>query len=91
LPYQHNGGSGYYGGARETRLIDNHTYYDWQNTWQIVRQLQPDACMFSDGGSDVRWVGNEDGFGGPTCRATINRAGLRKDRSNTPHSHGFSR
>ena len=30
--------------------------------------------MFSDGGPDVRWVGNESGFAGETCWATINRA-----------------
>jgi len=68
-----NGGDGYYGGAREKRRIDNRTYYDWDNTWKIVRELQPMACMFSDGGSDVRWVGNESGFAGATCWATMNR------------------
>jgi alpha-L-fucosidase len=68
-----NGGDGYYGGARERRRIDNRTYYDWDNTWKIVRELQPGACMFSDGGPDVRWVGNESGFAGETCWATINR------------------
>lgn len=71
-----NGGDGYYGGAREKRSINNHIYYDWQNTWQIVRDLQPEACMFSDGGPDTRWVGNEAGYAGETCWATINRAGL---------------
>ena len=70
-----NGGDGYYGGAREKRQIDNRTYYDWSNTWSIVRTLQPAACMFSDGGPDCRWVGNESGFAGETCWATINRAG----------------
>ena len=30
--------------------------------------------MFSDGGPDVRWVGNESGFAGETCWATLNRA-----------------
>ena len=69
-----NGGDGYYGGAREKRRIDNRTYYDWENTWKIVRELQPDACMFSDGGPDVRWVGNESGFAGETCWATLDRA-----------------
>jgi alpha-L-fucosidase len=68
-----NGGDGYYGGARETRTIDRTTYYDWSNTWSIVRELQPDACMFSDGGPDIRWVGNEDGHAGVTCWATLNR------------------
>jgi len=69
-----NGGDGYYGGARERRNIDNRVYYDWENTWKIVRQLQPDACMFSDGGPDIRWIGNESGFAGETCWATVNRA-----------------
>ncbi|MDZ7618551.1 MAG: alpha-L-fucosidase [Patescibacteria group bacterium] len=68
-----NGGDGYYGGARETRRIDNRTYYDWPNTWSIVRQLQPMATMFSDGGPDVRWVGNESGTGSETNWATLRR------------------
>lgn len=67
-----NGGDGYYGGAREARHIDNRTYYDWPNTRQMVRELQPDACMFSDGGPDIRWVGNEDGIAGDPCWATLN-------------------
>jgi len=62
-----NGGDGYYGGAREKRSIDNSTYYDWPNTTSIVRELQPEACMFSDGGPDIRWVGNESGFAGDPC------------------------
>ncbi|RPI19457.1 MAG: hypothetical protein EHM61_28290, partial [Acidobacteria bacterium] len=71
-----NGGDGYYGGARETRRIDNRTYYDWDRTWSIVRELQPMACMFSDGGPDVRWVGNERGVAGDPCWSTMDRAGL---------------
>jgi alpha-L-fucosidase len=67
-----NGGDGYYGGARERRSIDNRTYYDWPATWSIVRQLQPGACMFSDAGPDIRWVGNERGVAGETCWATLN-------------------
>jgi alpha-L-fucosidase len=61
-----NGGDGYYGGARETRKIDNKTYYDWSNTHKIVRELQSHAVMFSDAGPDVRWVGNENGMGSLT-------------------------
>lgn len=64
-----NGGDGYYGGARETRRIDRSTYYDWDNTIKIVRDLQPDAVIFSDAG-DVRWVGNERGIAGDPCWAT---------------------
>lgn len=58
-----NGGSGYYGGARENRRIDRNTYYDWPNTWKLVRELQPGCIRFSDAGPDIRWVGNERGFG----------------------------
>ena len=61
-----NGGDGYYGGARETRTIDNKTYYDWTTTHNIVRELQPAAVMFSDAGPDIRWVGNESGMGSLT-------------------------
>lgn len=66
-----NGGDGFYGGRREQRKIDNRTYYDWQNTWQIVRNLQPNACIFSDAGPDVRWVGNEKGIAGDPCWHTL--------------------
>jgi alpha-L-fucosidase len=67
-----NGGDGFYGGARETRRIDRETYYDWPTTWQMVRALQPEACLFSDAGPDVRWVGNERGMAGETCWSTLN-------------------
>jgi alpha-L-fucosidase len=59
-----NGGDGFYGGAKETRHIDNKTYYDWANTHSIVRELAPKAIMFSDAGPDIRWCGNEQGFAG---------------------------
>lgn len=65
-----NGGSGYYGGANETRTIDKLHYYDWPATWKMERELQPEAAIFSDVGPDVRWVGNEKGIAGETCWAT---------------------
>jgi len=71
-----NGGDGYYGGAREKRTIDNATYYDWANTWSIVRQLQPRAVMFSDAGPDVRWVGNERGVAFDTSWNAIDLRGI---------------
>jgi len=71
-----NGGDGYYGGAKEKRTIDRTTYYDWPNTWKIVRELQPSAAIFSDGGPDARWIGNENGIAGETCWATLNAAGF---------------
>jgi alpha-L-fucosidase len=68
-----NGGTGYYGGANEERRIDRKTYYDWENTRQIVRELQPMACMFSDAGPDVRWCGNEEGWVRETNWSIIKR------------------
>jgi alpha-L-fucosidase len=68
-----NGGDGYYGGARETRRIDNKTYYDWLFTHLIVRELQPNAVIFSDAGPDVRWVGNEKGMGSLTNWCLLNK------------------
>ncbi len=62
-----NGGTGYYGGAREERRIDRRTYYDWKTTWAMVRELAPKAVLFSDVGPDIRWVGNESGFAGDPC------------------------
>ena len=71
-----NGGDGFYGGAREKRTIDNSTYYDWANTWSIVRQLQPRAVMFSDAGPDIRWVGNERGVAFETSWNAIDLSGI---------------
>jgi alpha-L-fucosidase len=71
-----NGGDGYYGGAREKRLIDKSVYYDWPNTWDLVRNLQPNAAIFSDVGPDIRWVGNERGFANETCWETYAPVGL---------------
>jgi len=68
-----NGGTGYYGGANEERRVDRKTYYDWPNTRQIVRDLQPDAVMFSDAGPGVRWVGNEAGWAGETNWCLLRR------------------
>jgi alpha-L-fucosidase len=90
-----NGGDGYYGGARETRRIDRETYYDWPGTWRLIRELQPEACIFSDAGPDVRWVGNEKGIAGDTCWATLNREDFvpgradeaRLNRGDRPGSH----
>ena len=68
-----NGGDGYYGGAKETRRIDNKSYYDWLFTHAIVKELQPNAVIFSDAGPDVRWVGNERGMGSLTNWCLLNK------------------
>ena len=66
-----NGGDGFYGGARESRSIDNTVYYNWKNTWAITRKMQPMANIFSDVGPDIRWVGNEKGGAATTSWETF--------------------
>ena len=46
--------------------------YDWPRVWGLVRQLQPEAVMFSDSGPDVRWCGNERGSAGDPNWSTVN-------------------
>ena len=63
-----NGGDGWYGGANETRRIDGKTYYQWAETFRMIRELQPSAVIWNDGGDrgDLRWVGTEAGYVGET-------------------------
>jgi alpha-L-fucosidase len=68
-----NGGEGYYGGANETRTIDRRVYYDWPTTIALARRLQPHISIFSDGGPDIRWVGDEEGYAGETDWCTVTR------------------
>ncbi|MCU7552089.1 alpha-L-fucosidase [Chitinophagaceae bacterium LB-8] len=72
-----NGGSGYYGGANENRKIDRTTYYDWSNTYKMIRKLQPNIVIWNDGGDrgDLRWVGTEAGFVGETNWSLLNATG----------------
>ncbi|WP_229221920.1 alpha-L-fucosidase [Dyadobacter endophyticus] len=72
-----NGGSGYYGGANETRRIDAKTYYDWPNTYKLIRKLQPNIVIWNDGGdrADLRWVGTEDGHVGEKNWSLLNATG----------------
>ena len=68
-----NGGDGYYGGSREKRIIDAKTYYPFEEIYQIVKKLQPNAKIFSDVGPDIHWIGNESGIAGETFWSTINK------------------
>ena len=67
-----NGGNGFYGGANERRTIDGRSYYDWPNTLNMIREIEPDVIFFSDAVPGVRWVGNERGIAGETnwCNIT---------------------
>ncbi len=72
-----NGGTGYYGGANENRKIDRTTYYDWQPTYKMIRELQPEIVIWNDGGdrADLRWVGTEAGYVGETNWSLLDSLG----------------
>lgn len=72
-----NGGDGYYGGTRGTRKIDRKTYYDWSNTYKLIRELQPKIVIWNDGGdrADLRWVGTEEGYVGEKNWSLLNAKG----------------
>ncbi len=72
-----NGGDGWYGGANETRRIDGKTYYQWAETFRMIRELQPNAVIWNDGGDrgDLRWVGTEAGNIGETNWSLLNKEG----------------
>ena len=61
-----NGGDGWYGGACEERKIDKRTYYHFDRVLELVKNKQPEAIVFSDGGPGCRWIGNERGEVGQT-------------------------
>ena len=72
-----NGGDGWYGGANETRKIDRTTYYQWPETYKMIRELQPNCLIWNDGGDrgDLRWVGTEAGNIGETNWSLLNKTG----------------
>jgi len=57
-----NGGDGYYGGARETRSIDQ-DYYKYPELYAMMKRLAPQAVVFQGNShpDSVRWNGNETG------------------------------
>lgn len=73
-----NGGNGWYGGANETRHIDRMSYYQWGETYRMIRELQPHCIIWNDGAErrgDLRWVGNEAGYVGETNWSRLNSKG----------------
>jgi len=47
--------------------------YDFDGYVALIRELQPQAVIFSDAGPDIRWVGNERGYAGETNWSMLRR------------------
>ena len=61
-----NGGSGYYGGANETRRINTLEYYDWEETYKLIYEWSPNTLVWGIGPAEARWIGNEKGIANKT-------------------------
>lgn len=58
--------------------------YDFPSFHAVVRELQPDAVIFSDIGPDIRWVGNEQGWAGETNWSMLKAEGHGIGNDNPP-------
>lgn len=70
------GADGYFGGARETRRVNPHTYYQWDRVVELVRRHQPTASIFNV--RDIRWIGQENGRTPETCWQTWDSVGVEE-------------
>ena len=64
--------------------------YDFPSFRAVVRELQPNAVMFSDVGPDIRWVGNEQGWAGETCWSMLKAAGHGIGDDNPPSTKSLN-
>ena len=84
-----NGGTGYYGGANESRSVDAATYYDVPNLRDYIHQLAPDCVMWGVG-EEARWIGNESGFAGETNWCMMDRGASSEEANrNTGQEEGW--
>jgi len=64
--------------------------YDFPSFRKVVRELQPDAVMFSDVGPDIRWVGNEQGWAGETSWSMLKAEGHGIGNDNPPSTKSLN-
>lgn len=63
----------WYDGANGEGPNGKKQVYDWPLFHSMVYKYQPNAVQFSDAGPDIRWVGNERGYGYDTMWSPILR------------------
>lgn len=59
--------------------------YDFRRFENTIRQIAPNAVVFSDIGPDIRWVGNESGIAGETNWNTLDTAGFKRGLGAPPN------
>jgi len=64
--------------------------YDFPSFERTVRELQPNAVIFSDVGPDIRWVGNEQGWAGETCWSMLKAKGHGRGADNPPPTRSLT-
>jgi alpha-L-fucosidase len=74
----------WFDGANGEGPNGRHQVYDWPRIYRTVRQLQPDAVMFSDVGPDVRWIGNEQGTAPETNWCQVDPAAVPAIGTSSP-------
>ncbi|KAF6166933.1 hypothetical protein GIB67_037446 [Kingdonia uniflora] len=73
-------------GAKGEGEKDMEYYFDcW---FSLIHQLQPNAVIFSDGGPDTRWVGDEAGVAGSTCWSLFNGSSAMIGNTDYEYSRG---
>lgn len=58
----------WFDGAKGSGVQQDYYFDQW---FALVKELQPNALIFSDMGPDVRWIGNEAGYAGEPCWSKI--------------------
>ncbi|KAJ8768795.1 hypothetical protein K2173_023699 [Erythroxylum novogranatense] len=62
--------------------------YFFDRWFSLIRQLQPEAVIFSDAGPDTRWIGDERGIAGSTCWSLFNRSAAKIGGTDPQYSQG---
>ncbi len=67
----------WFDGACGEGLNGRRQVYDWEAIFDTCRRLQPQAMTFGDGGTTVRWNGNERGIAGDPNWSIVDSAVVR--------------
>ncbi len=67
----------WFDGAIDSESRKRGQKYDFDAIFATCKRLQPNAVTFGDGGSDVRWIGNERGVAGDPCWAPVRNGVIR--------------